>query len=99
MELAFTATAIERRGPAPYVFLPLPPDAAQVVHEMRRELTYGWGAIPASATTGATTWTTSMFPREGTYLLPVKVAVQRRGHRRGRRRRGVPAPQPLSVRA
>ncbi|MCR8671961.1 DUF1905 domain-containing protein [Agrococcus sp. HG114] len=77
MELSFSAIAIEWRGPAPFVFVPVPPDESELIRESARELTYGWGAIPVSATIGATTFTTSLFPREGRYLLPLKVAVQR----------------------
>ncbi|MGC5075770.1 DUF1905 domain-containing protein [Agrococcus sp. DT81.2] len=77
MELAFTAVAIEWRGPAPFVFVPVPPDESELIHESARELTYGWGVIPAEATIGGTTFTTSLFPRDGGYLLPLKVAVQR----------------------
>lgn len=77
MELAFTAVAIEWRGPAPFVFVPVPPDESELIRESSRELTYGWGVIPAEATIGATTFTTSLFPRDGGYLLPLKVAVQR----------------------
>lgn len=77
MELEFAAVAVEWRGPAPFVFVPLPPDEAEVVAESARELTYGWGVIPVRARIGATDFTTSLFPRDGGYLLPVKVAVQR----------------------
>ena len=77
MELEFTAVAIEWRGPAPFVFLPVAADESELIAESASELTYGWGAIPVEATIGGTTFTTSLFPREGRYLLPIKVAVQR----------------------
>lgn len=77
MELAFTAVAIEWRGPAPFVFVPVPPDEAELIDDSARELTYGWGVIPVQAIVGGTTFTTSLFPRDGGYLLPLKVAVQR----------------------
>jgi hypothetical protein len=37
---------------------------------------YGWGVIPVEARIGSVGFTTSLFPKDGTYLLPVKVAVQ-----------------------
>ncbi|WP_026373708.1 DUF1905 domain-containing protein [Agrococcus lahaulensis] len=77
MELEFSSTAIEWRGPPPFVFLPVPPDESELIHESARELTYGWGVIPVEATIGGTSFTTSLFPRDGRYLLPLKVAVQR----------------------
>ncbi len=39
-------------------------------------VTYGWGAIPVSVRIGETAWTTSLFPRNGRYLLPLKDAVR-----------------------
>src|SRR5690606_14412314 len=44
---------------------------------LRGQVSYGWGVVPVVARSGTTTWTTSLFPKDGGYLLPVKVAVQR----------------------
>lgn len=77
VELEFSTTAIEWRGPAPFVFAPVPADESELIAESARELTYGWGVIPVEATVGGTTFTTSLFPRDGGYLLPLKVVVQR----------------------
>jgi len=40
-------------------------------------VSYGWGVIPVSATIGTTTWKTSLFPKDGDYLVPVKDMVRR----------------------
>lgn len=40
-------------------------------------VTYGWGCIPATVQIGETSFTTSLFPRDGIYLVPVKVVVQK----------------------
>ncbi|GGB40484.1 hypothetical protein GCM10011492_34120 [Flexivirga endophytica] len=77
MELEFDAEIIEWRGPAPYLFAPLPPEQADDLAQVARELTYGWGCIPARGRIGGTEFTTSIFPRAGGYLVPVKTAVQR----------------------
>ncbi len=76
VELEFTGVVIEWRGPAPYLFVPLPADLAGELAD-RPELSYGWGCIPVRARIGATGFTTSLMPRQGGYLLPVKVAVRR----------------------
>jgi leucyl aminopeptidase (aminopeptidase T) len=76
IEVEFAAELVEWRGPAPYVFLPLPPDVADLVDEVKAEVVY-WGVVPVRAWIGDTEFTTSMFPREGTWFLPVKVAVRR----------------------
>lgn len=77
MDLRFTATAVEWRGPAPFVFVPVPPEEVDAIAAVAARISYGWGVIPAAVTIGGTVFTTSLFPREGGYLVPVKVAVQR----------------------
>lgn len=77
MEFSFSATVFEWRGPAPYLFVAVPEDDAEILREMLSALTYGWGMIPVRACLGETEFTTSMWPKDGGYLLPLKVAVQR----------------------
>ena len=77
MELEFDGEIIEWRGPAPFLFVALPEEAAGVISDSASILTYGWGCISTRAVIGDTEFTTSLFPRDGGYLLPVKVAVQR----------------------
>ena len=76
MELEFTGTLVEWRGPAPYFFVPLTEDAAELIDEVKAEVAY-WGVVPVTARIGDTEFTTSMFPREATYFLPVKDKVRR----------------------
>lgn len=76
MELVFAGEVVEWRGPAPYYFVPLPPEEAELIDEVKAEVAY-WGVIPVTAQLGETTFTTSMFPREKTYFLPLKDAVRR----------------------
>ena len=76
MEIEFSSVLVEWRGPSPYHFLPLPPDDAELVDEVKAEVVY-WGVVPVRARIGDTAFTTSMFPREGTWFLPVKDAVRR----------------------
>ncbi|GAA4188666.1 hypothetical protein GCM10022219_03200 [Microbacterium oryzae] len=72
----FEAELIEWRGPAPFVFAPLSSDVSEDIKEAARGLVY-WGQVPVTATIGDTEFDTAMWPREGRFLLPVKVAVQR----------------------
>jgi hypothetical protein len=76
MEIAFSGELVEWRGPAPYHFVPLPPDEADLVDEVKAEVVY-WGVVPVRARIGDTEFSTSMFPREDTWFLPVKDAVRR----------------------
>jgi hypothetical protein len=75
-EIEFSGQVVEWRGPAPYVFVPLPPDAADLVDEVKADAVY-WGVVPVRAWIGGTGFTTAMFPREDTWFLPLKVAVRR----------------------
>jgi hypothetical protein len=64
------------RGPAPFHFVTVPPDAAAALRAVASAVTYGWGMIPVHARIGDTAWTTSLFPRDGGYVVPVKDAVR-----------------------
>jgi hypothetical protein len=59
------------------MFVPVPEDHVGEVRFAAHEASYGWGCVPVAARVGAIDFTTSLFPRDGTYLLPIKVAVQR----------------------
>ena len=78
MELEFTATVIYWRGPAPFFYARIPEGPGGEISRIRKHVTYGWGVIPVEATIGGITFTTSLFPRDGTYLLPIKAAVRQR---------------------
>ena len=64
------------RGPAPFHFVTVPPAEAQMIAEIAPVVTYGWGMIPASVAIGGTTVTTSLWPKDGGYIVPVKKALQ-----------------------
>jgi hypothetical protein len=76
MEIEFAGEVVEWRGPAPFVFVVLPADAADVVDEVKADVVY-WGVVPVRAWIGDTEFTTAMFPREDTWFLPLKAAVRR----------------------
>jgi hypothetical protein len=77
LDLQFEATVIHWRGPAPYFFARIPAAAAARIESVKRVASYGWGVIPVHATIDGVAFETSLFPREGTYLLPLKNAVRR----------------------
>ena len=77
MDIDFNGTVIEWRGPAPYYFVPVPEPECDDIREVAAIATYGWGVIPVEATIGDAAFTTSLFPKEGGYLLPVKDAVRK----------------------
>ncbi len=77
MILEFVGEAIEWRGPAPFVFVQVPGDVSAEIKAVSNLVTYGWGCIPVKARIGKTEYTTSLFPKDGAYLVPVKVVVQK----------------------
>ncbi|MFE7275548.1 DUF1905 domain-containing protein [Streptomyces sp. NPDC057623] len=76
MELAFTGRVIEWRGPAPYYFVGVPDQESADIREVAAMATYGWGVIPVEARIGEVAFETSLFPKDGGYLLPLKKAVR-----------------------
>ncbi len=77
MEFEFTSAIIEWRGPAPYLFAEIPESFTEELKIIAQGASYGWGVIPCQVTIGETTNTTSLIPRNGRYLLPVKLAFQK----------------------
>lgn len=77
MRLHFTGHLWHWRGPSPFHFVTVPEPESADLHAVRDALSYGWGAIPVEARIGETTWRTSLFPKDGAYVLPVKDAVRR----------------------
>ena len=77
MEIEFEGEVIHWRGPAPFHFVAVPEEASAAIEAVASMITYGWGAIPVRARIGGTDFTTSLFPKDERYLVPVKVAVRR----------------------
>jgi hypothetical protein len=77
MDLDFAGRVIEWRGPSPFYFVPVPAEESANIREVAAIATYGWGVIPVQARVGDVAFTTSLFPKDGGYLLPLKDAVRR----------------------
>ncbi len=77
MELAFDGQVVQWRGPAPYYFVPVPEQQCADISEIAAMASYGWGVIPVEARIRDVTFATSLFPKDGGYLLPLKLAVRR----------------------
>ena len=80
MQIQFNGAVIEWRGPAPFYFVAVPGDESADIEAIAADVTYGWGAIPASISIGVTTFRTSLFPKDGGYLVPLKAAVRSAEH-------------------
>lgn len=65
------------RGPAPHHFVTVPPAECEVLKEVSSLATYGWGMIPVEVTIGTVRWETSLFPKDGGYIVPIKAVVRK----------------------
>ena len=77
MEFSFSNPLFEWRGPSPFYFVAIPQEVSDEIKLVAKELSYGWGVIPVTADIAGTIFTTSLFPKDGAYLLPVKDAVRK----------------------
>ena len=75
-DLEFSGEIVEWRGPAPYHFVVAPPEESAWLTGIMREVTYGWGMIPVTGRIGRTEFTTSLWPRKGSWWVPVKDSVR-----------------------
>jgi hypothetical protein len=76
MDLEFSGEMWFWRGPAPWHFVTVPDEECGALEAASSLVTYGWGMIPVAARIGATGWTTSLFPKDGRYIVPVKAWVR-----------------------
>lgn len=77
MEIEFDATIWFWRGPAPWYFVTVPERECEDLRAMAGSVTYGWGMIPATVRIGQTEWKTSLYPKDGSYIVPIKASVRK----------------------
>ncbi len=73
----FSGTIWFWRGPAPHHFVTVPEEECLELEEAAALVSYGWGMIPVSVRIRDTEWTTSLFPKDGRYIVPIKADVRR----------------------
>ena len=77
MRFTFVGTVVEWRGPSPYYYAQVPLPVSEEIAQVAATVSYGWGAVPVDARIGTTDFRTSLFPKDGRYLLPLRDAVRR----------------------
>lgn len=80
MIFEFVGEMIYWRGPAPFFFVRVPETESEDIKAISNFVTYGWGVIPVQVRIGSTEWTTSLFPKDGRYLVPIKAVVRKAEH-------------------
>jgi hypothetical protein len=76
MDLEFSGEIWFWRGPSPWHFVTVPEDECGELEATAAFVSYGWGMIPVTARIGGTRWTTSLFPKDGAYVVPLKAWVR-----------------------
>lgn len=76
MNIEFSGKIWFWKGPAPWYFITVPEKACHELKAMSTFVTYGWGMIPASVRIGKTNYKTSLWPKDGAYIVPIKASVR-----------------------
>lgn len=76
MQVEFTGEIWFWRGPSPFFFITVPDPERTILAEEWVFASYGWGMLPVTAQIGRTTWATSLFPKDGSYVVPIKQTVR-----------------------
>jgi hypothetical protein len=76
MNLDFSGEIWYWRGPAPFYFVTVPEEQCFEIKAISEIVTYGWGMIPVTVRIGKTTWKTSLWPKDGRYIVPIKAHVR-----------------------
>lgn len=77
MTIEFDAKIWYWRGPAPWYFCTVPAQQSRDLQAILGFVTYGWGMIPADVQIGKTEWYTALFPKDGSYIVPIKASVRK----------------------
>ncbi len=77
MNIEFSGKIWFWMGPAPWYFVTVPAKQSRDLQAISRLVTYGWGVIPVYVRVGKTKWKTSLFPKDGRYLVPIKASVRK----------------------
>ncbi len=65
------------KGPSPWFFVTVPVKQCRDLKAASKFVTYGWGMIPVLARIGETEYKTSLFPKDGRYIVPIKASVRK----------------------
>ena len=77
MNIEFHGKIWYGRGPAPWFFVTVPAKQSRDLKAISGFVTYGWGVIPVQVRIGKTEFKTSLFPKEGRYIVPIKASVRK----------------------
>src|SRR6185436_12532135 len=77
MTIEFTGPMWFWKGPAPWYFVTVPTRDCDELKEISPFVTYGWGMIPVIVKIGRSEWKTSLWPKDGRYIVPITARVRK----------------------
>ena len=77
MHIEFDGNIWYWHGPAPWYFVTVPAEQCRDLKAIVGSVTYGWGMIPVHVRIGKSEWTTSLWPKDGRYIVPIKASVRK----------------------
>jgi hypothetical protein len=75
VDFEFEGPVLEWRGPSPYYFVRIPEEESADIKLAAKGLEY-WGQVPVQVRINGTEFSTALFPKDGVYLIPLKVAAR-----------------------
>lgn len=77
MDIEFNGEIWFWRGPSPWYFVTVPEQECNTLKAISNLVTYGWGMIPVTVRIGKTVYKTSLWPKDGRYIVPIKTNVRK----------------------
>jgi Domain of unknown function (DUF1905) len=77
MKIKFDGEIWYWKGPAPWYFVTVPALQCRDLKAISGVVTYGWGMIPVHVQIGKAEWTTSLWPKDDLYIVPIKASVRK----------------------
>lgn len=77
MNIEFTGKMWFWKGPAPWYFVTVPAEQCRDLKAISGAVTYGWGMIPVHVRIGKSAWTTSLWPKDDRYIVPIKASIRK----------------------
>ncbi len=77
LELEFGGEIFQWRGPAPYYFVAVPEEQSLELKAVSSGISYYRGMIRVQARIGDTEWATSLWTKDGRYVLPIRDSVRK----------------------
>jgi hypothetical protein len=75
-DFEFEGPVVEWRGPTPYYFLRVPEEESDDIKLAAKGIEY-WGQVPVLVSIAGVEFATALFPKDGCYMIPLRVAVRR----------------------